>query len=169
LLIICTFYRAHGARHPALVHASKYLFDCDGPALPPLARRQSACYILNHMAQYTRTGFDASFAALSDATRRGVLEQLGRADASITDLAEKFHMTLTGIKKHVGVLEQAGLVTTEKVGRVRTCKLGLRRLEEEAVWIERYRQLWDARFDELDKVVEELKQKEKANGRKNRE
>jgi DNA-binding transcriptional ArsR family regulator len=77
--------------------------------------------------------------------------------ASITDLAEKFHMTLTGMKKHVGVLEQAGLVTTEKVGRVRTCKLGLRRLEEEAAWIERYHQLWDARFDELDKVVEELK------------
>src|ERR1700734_1648317 len=121
------------------------------------------------MVQYTQPRFDASFAALSDATRRGVLEQLGRADASITDLAEKFRMTLTGIKKHVGVLEQAGLVTTEKVGRVRTCKLGLRRLEEEAVWIERYRQLWDARFDELDKVVEELKQKEKANGRKNRE
>ena len=69
-------------------------------------------------------------------------------------------MTLTGMKKHVGVLEQAGLVTTEKVGRVRTCKLGLRRLEEEAAWIERYRQRWDARFDELDKVVEELKRKE---------
>ena len=78
------------------------------------------------MVQYTRTGFDASFAALSDATRRGVLEQLGRADASITDLADKFHMTLTGMKKHVGVLEQAGLVTTAKVGRVRTCRLGLR-------------------------------------------
>ena len=78
------------------------------------------------MVQYTRTRLDASFAALSDATRRGVLEQLGRADASITELAEKFHMTLTGMKKHVGVLEQAGLVTTEKVGRVRTCKLGLR-------------------------------------------
>ena len=118
------------------------------------------------MVQYSRTGFDASFAALSDATRRGVLEQLGRADASITDLAEKFHMTLTGMKKHVGVLEQAGLVTTEKVGRVRTCKLGLRRLDEEAAWIERYRQLWDARFDELDKVVEELKRKEKVDGRK---
>ena len=95
------------------------------------------------MVQYTRTRLDASFAALSDATRRGVLEQLGRADASITDLAEKFHMTLTGMKKHVGVLEQAGLVTTEKVGRVRTCKLGPRRLEEETAWIERYRQLWD--------------------------
>ena len=109
------------------------------------------------MVQYNQTRFDASFAALSDATRRGVLEHLGRADASITDLAEKFHMTLTGMKKHVGVLEQAGLVTTEKVGRVRTCKLGLRRLEEEAAWIETYRQLWAARFDELDKVVEELK------------
>ena len=121
------------------------------------------------MDQYTRAPLDASFAALSDATRRGVLEQLGRADASITDLAEKFHMTLTGMKKHIGILEQAGLVTTEKVGRVRTCKLGLRGLEEEAAWIERYRQLWDARFNELDKVVEELKRKEKADGRKKRE
>jgi DNA-binding transcriptional ArsR family regulator len=125
-------------------------------------------YILNHMVQYPGTVLDASFAALSDATRRGVLERLGRADASITDLAERFHMTLTGIKKHVGVLEQAGLVTTEKVGRVRTCKLGLRRLEEEVAWIERYRLLWAARFDELDKLVEELKQKEKADGRKKR-
>ena len=121
------------------------------------------------MVQYTWTGFDASFAALSDATRRGVLEQLGRADASITDLAEKFHMTLTGMKKHVGVLEQAGLVSTEKVGRVRICKLGPRRLEEEAAWIERYRQLWAARFDALDEVVEELERKEKADGRKKRE
>jgi DNA-binding transcriptional ArsR family regulator len=120
------------------------------------------------MVQFSWTGFDASFAALSDPTRRGVLEQLGRADASITDLADRFHMTLTGMKKHVGVLEQAGLVTTEKVGRVRTCKLGLRRLEEEAAWIESYRQLWDARFDELDTIVEELKRK-KVNGRKKRE
>ena len=117
------------------------------------------------MVQYSRTGFDASFAALSDATRRGVLEQLGRSDASITDLAEKFRMTLTGMKKHVGVLEQAGLVTTEKVGRVRTCRLGLRRLEEEVIWIESYRQLWDARFDELDGDVEELKRKERVDGR----
>jgi len=122
--------------------------------------------IVNYMVQYLSAHLDASFAALSDATRRGVLEQLGRADASITDLAEKFCMTLTGMKKHVGVLEQAGLVTTEKVGRVRTCRLGLRRLEEETKWIERYRQLWDARFDELDKVVEELKRKERVNGRR---
>ena len=112
---------------------------------------------------------DASFAAVSDATRRGVLEQLGRSDASITDLAEQFHMTLTGMKKHVGVLEGAGLVTTEKVGRVRTCKIGPRRLEEETAWLERYHQLWDARFDELDKVVKELKRKEKIDGRKKRE
>jgi len=120
------------------------------------------------MVQYIQGRFDVSFAALSHATRRGVLEQLGRADASITDLAEKFHMTLTGMKKHVGVLEQAGLVTTEKVGRVRTCKLGPRRLEEEVAWIERYCQLWDARFDELDKVIDVLKRKEKVDGRKNR-
>jgi len=113
------------------------------------------------MVQYITTRLDASFAALSDATRRGVLERLGRSDASITELADKFHMTLTGMKKHVGVLEQAGLVATEKVGRVRTCRLGLRRLEEEAAWIEGHRQLWDARFDALDKVVEELKRKEK--------
>ena len=121
------------------------------------------------MVQYEPAQLDVSFAALSDATRRGILEQLARADASITDLAEKFRMTLTGMKKHVGVLEQAGLVTTAKVGRVRTCKLGLRRLEEEAAWIERHRQLWDARFDELDKVVEELKRKEKVDGRNRRE
>jgi DNA-binding transcriptional ArsR family regulator len=121
------------------------------------------------MVQYVPTDFDASFAALSDGTRRGVLEQLGRADASITDLAEKFHMTLTGMKKHVDVLERAGLVTTQKVGRVRTCRLGPRRLEAEAAWIQRYRQLWDARFHELDKVVEELKRKEKVDGRKNKE
>ena len=120
------------------------------------------------MVQHTQARLDDSFAALSDTTRRGVLEQLGRSDASITDLAEKFHMTLTGMKKHVGVLEEAGLVTTEKVGRVRTCKLGPRRLEEEAAWIERYRQLWAARFDELDKVVEELKQREKADKRRKR-
>jgi DNA-binding transcriptional ArsR family regulator len=120
------------------------------------------------MVQYSSARLDASFAALSDATRRGVLEQLGRADASITELAEKFHMTLTGMKKDVDVLEQAGLVSTEKVGRVRTCKLGLRRLEEEAEWIERYGQLWAARFDELDEVVEELTRKEKVDGRKKR-
>ena len=110
--------------------------------------------------------FDASFAAISDATRRGVLEQLGRADASITDLAERFDMTLTGMKKHVSVLEQAGLVTTVKVGRVRTCKLGGRGLEDEAAWIERYRRMWAARFEELDKVVDQLKQKEQSSGRK---
>jgi len=121
------------------------------------------------MVQYSQARFNASFAALSDATRRGVLEVLGRSDASITELAGKFHMTLTGMKKHVAVLEQTGLVTTEKVGRVRTCKLGRRRLEEEAAWIERHRRLWDARFDELDQVVEDLKRKEKLDGRKKRE
>ena len=124
--------------------------------------------ILNHMVHYAQTRFDATFAALSDATRRGVLERLGRSDASITELAAKFHMTLTGMKKHVGILEQAGLVSTQKIGRVRTCKLGLRRLEQEAAWIDRYRQLWNSRFDALDKLVEELKLKENVNGRRKR-
>jgi DNA-binding transcriptional ArsR family regulator len=117
------------------------------------------------MVQFEAPRLDASFAALSDATRRGVLEQLGRADASITELAETFHMTLTGMKKHVGVLEQAGLVTTEKVGRVRTCRLGRYRLDQEAAWIEGRRQIWNARFDALDDVVAALKRREKADGR----
>src|SRR3954464_13371577 len=109
------------------------------------------------MVQYIADRLDASFAALSDATRRGVLEQLGRSEASITELADRFHMTLTGMKKHVAVLEDAGLVSTEKVGRVRTCRIGTRRLEQVAAWIERYHELWDARFSALDEVVEELK------------
>ncbi len=118
------------------------------------------------MVQYPEPVLDATFAALSDPTRRGVLELLGRADASITDLAENFHMTLTGMKKHVGVLEEAGLVSTEKIGRVRTCRLGLNGMGKEAEWLEKYRQLWSRRFDELDTVVEELKQKEKTRGQK---
>jgi DNA-binding transcriptional ArsR family regulator len=117
------------------------------------------------MAQCSPTRLDSSFAALSDPTRRGVLEQLGRGDASITDLATRFRMTLTGMKKHVAVLEDAGLVTTEKVGRVRTCKLGLHRLDEEMTWMEDYRKRWDERFDQLDEVLEEMKRKERDNGR----
>src|SRR3954453_1348293 len=116
------------------------------------------------MVQYSDGRLDASFAALSDATRRGVLERLGRGDASITELAGSFHMTLTGMRKHVGVLEHAELVTTEKVGRVRTCRLGPLRLDEETDWIERYRQLWDERFDELDEVIAVLKREEKIDG-----
>ena len=121
------------------------------------------------MVQYSAAHLDATFAALSDATRRGVLERLGRADASITDLAQKFHMTLTGMKKHVGVLERAGLVATKKVGRVRTCKLGPRRLAEETAWIGRYRDVWASRFDALDTVVEELKAREQIHGRQDRD
>jgi DNA-binding transcriptional ArsR family regulator len=116
------------------------------------------------MVQHSTARLDASFAALSDATRRGVLERLGRADASITELAETFHMTLTGMKKHVGVLEQAGLVATKKVGRVRTCRLGPRPLAEETAWIAAFSQLWAARFDALDEIVEELKQREETSG-----
>jgi DNA-binding transcriptional ArsR family regulator len=118
------------------------------------------------MVQYSNARLDASFAALADVTRRGVLEQLGRSEASITELAEKFDMTLTGMRKHVGVLERAGLVITAKVGRVRKCRIGPRRLDAVEAWIDKYQQLWDARFSELDNVVEELKRKEKVDGRK---
>lgn len=111
------------------------------------------------MVQYSKARLDETFAALSDPTRRGVLLQLGRGDTSITELADKFHMSLTGMKKHVGILEQVGLVKTEKIGRVRTCKLGARRLDSEMAWIEKYKELWDLRFDGLEAVVQELKQK----------
>ena len=129
-----------------------------------LHRAGTCGLILNHMVQCATPHLEASFAALADGTRRGVLERLGRAECSISDLAEKFDMTLTGMRKHIGVLEQAGLVTTEKVGRVRYCRIGARRLDEVAAWIDTYHQLWDARFCELDKVLEELKQKEKLDG-----
>jgi DNA-binding transcriptional ArsR family regulator len=115
------------------------------------------------MVQYSVARLDASFAALSDATRRGVLEALGRGEASITELANQFQMTLTGMKKHVAVLEEAGLVTSEKIGRVRMCRLVTSGLEEEAAWIERYRQRWALRFDALDEIVEDLKQREDQN------
>jgi len=112
------------------------------------------------MVQYVTPPLDRSFAALSDATRRGIIDQLGRADASITSLAATFQMTLTGMKKHVQVLERAGLVVTQKVGRVRTCKLGKRGLEAEAQWIEAHRKLFEARFDALDDIIREVKQEE---------
>lgn len=133
-----------------------------------LASLPSSRYILNQMVQYNEARLDASFAALADATRRGVLQQLGRGDASITDLADRFHMTLTGMKKHVGVLERAGLVRTQKEGRVRTCSLDQRALAAEAAWIEHHRRLWSDRFDALDRIVEELKAKEISDGRHRR-
>jgi DNA-binding transcriptional ArsR family regulator len=100
---------------------------------------------------------DATFAAVADPTRRGILDRLGRRDASITELAESFDMTLTGMKKHVGILEDAGLVRTEKVGRVRTCRLGPRRLAEEAAWITRYQQMLETRLDNLGAFLERTK------------
>lgn len=118
------------------------------------------------MVQYSDGRLDASFAALADGTRRGVLEELGHAESSITDLAERFDMTLTGMRKHVSVLEDAGLVVTEKVGRVRYCRIGSRRLEEVTSWIDAYQRLWDERFSELDKVLEASKQKEQLRERK---
>ena len=112
------------------------------------------------MVQYSTPALDLSFAALADATRRGIIEHLGRSEASITTLAAKFHMTLTGMKKHVQVLERAGLVMTRKVGRVRTCRLGTRGLEAEAALIEDYRKLFEARFEALDRIIDEMEREQ---------
>lgn len=108
------------------------------------------------MVQYPQR-LDRTFAAISDATRRGILVQLGKRDASITELAGRFGMTLTGMKKHVRVLEDAGLVVTKKVGRVRTARLGPRRLEEETAWIDSYRRMLNGRLDSLGEFLERTK------------
>ena len=105
------------------------------------------------MVQLSRR-LDATFAAISDPTRRGILERLGRGDASITDLAEGFGMTLTGIKKHVGILEAAGLLATEKVGRVRHCRLGRRTLKAETDWMEKHQRMMEAQLDRLEAFLE---------------
>jgi DNA-binding transcriptional ArsR family regulator len=110
------------------------------------------------MVHYSRS-LDSAFAALADPTRRGVLERLGREDATISDLATEFGMTLTGIKKHVQVLEAAKLVMTEKVGRVRRCRLGPRRLEDETAWIATYRRQLDARLNRLGEYLERTRGK----------
>ena len=110
------------------------------------------------MVQYRKASLDLSFEALSAATRRGIIKELGRGDASISALADAFAMTLTGMKKHVQVLERAGLVVTRKVGRVRTCTLGKRGLKAEAEWIEAHRKLFEARFAALDHVISKMKQ-----------
>ena len=109
------------------------------------------------MVQYTDS-LDTAFAALSDPTRRGILKRLGRGQASISDLAESFGMTLTGIKKHVRVLEEARMVTTAKAGRVRTCSLGPRRLEQEQAWIANYQRMLEARYDRLNELLRRTQQ-----------
>lgn len=112
------------------------------------------------MVQYLDASLDRTFAALADATRRGIIERLGKADASITSLADAFEMTLTGMKKHIQILERAGLVVTQKIGRVRSCRLGERRLGAEAGWIETHRKLFETRFDALDGMISELQREE---------
>ena len=129
-----------------------------GSGQPARLTRQGPINILNHMVQYSAI-LDESFSALSDSTRSGILVRLGRRDASISELAASFEMTLTGMKKHVQILERSGLVATEKVGRVRTCSLGPKRLEDEAAWIEQYREMLTARLDRLEAFLERTKGK----------
>ena len=108
------------------------------------------------MVQY-QSSLNGSFAALSDPTRRAILERLSRGSASISELADAAGITLTGIKKHVQILEDTGLLTTEKRGRTRYCDLGPRQLEDISDWIESYRRNWDERFDRLDEILERKK------------
>ena len=129
------------------------------PCLTLHLRVRSGSRILNHMVQYV-PNMDRTFAAISDSTRRGILRRLGDGDASITDLADRFEMTLTGMKKHVQVLEDAGMVQTEKVGRVRVCRLGKQRLDAEAEWIRSYADMVDARLDRLGAFLERTKGEE---------
>ena len=114
-------------------------------------RAPASDLILNHMVQYQP---DRAFAAISDSTRRGILDFLGKRDASISDLADRFDMTLTGMKKHVRILEEAGLVATEKVGRTRTCRLGNQRLDAVTAWILTHQQMVDARLNRLEAFLE---------------
>jgi DNA-binding transcriptional ArsR family regulator len=111
--------------------------------------------ILNQVVQYSP--IDQTFAALADPTRRGVLQRLGRGGASISELAEPFGISLTGMKKHVRVLEEAGLVTTKKVGRVRRCNLGPRRLDDVQEWVAMYRRMLDERLDRFGELLETTK------------
>ena len=108
------------------------------------------------MVQRSST-LDRTFSALSDATRRDVLDRLVRGPASISELAEPLGMSLTGMKKHVRILEDAKLVTTQKLGRTRVCHLGPAKLTDATRWIERYRRRWEARLDRLQAVVETRK------------
>ena len=110
------------------------------------------------MVQY-QTELDRTLAALADPTRRGILERSGRGTATVSELAEPFAMSLTGLKKHVRILEQAELVSTEKVGRARQCSLGPRRLDDVEVWIGEYRRMLDARLDRLGELLERQKER----------
>lgn len=134
-------------------------FQTAGPIKPGVLTRIYGGYILNQMVQYSRK-LDASFGALADPTRRGILERLGRSDAAISELAHAFDISLTGIKKHVSVLESAGLVSTEKVGRVRTCRLGPRKLDDETAWIATYRRMREGRLNRLEEFLERTKEKQ---------
>jgi len=107
------------------------------------------------MVNYSQTALDSTFAALSDATRRGILARLAQGETSVSELAVPYEMSLPAVSKHLRVLEQAGLVSRQKDGRVHRCRLLAEPMKDASEWIERYRQFWDAQFDSLARYLEE--------------
>ncbi|MGH9747758.1 MAG: ArsR/SmtB family transcription factor [Candidatus Acidiferrales bacterium] len=120
------------------------------------------------MVYYSTPALDATFAALSDATRRGILAQLARGEASISDLAAPYDMSLPAVSKHLRVLERAKLVERRKDGRVHRCRLVAEPMKCAAEWIEKYRQFWERQFDSLARYLESSQEKERAKWRPRR-
>ena len=109
---------------------------------------------------------DATFAALADSTRRAILARLATGDATVTELAEPFEMSLPAISKHLKVLERAGLIARAREAQFRPCRLEVGPLKDAGTWVERYRQMWEQRFDRLDGYLRELQQQDGARTRK---
>jgi DNA-binding transcriptional ArsR family regulator len=136
-----------------VTHPNRHTGSSPEPGVPFGATRTTVAVIVHRSVQY-HTTLDRTFFALSDPTRRGILERLGRGPATIGELAEPFGLTLNGVKKHVGILEEVDLVVTAKVGRARVCQLGLAQLEGATEWIDDYRRTWQRRLDRFGTYVE---------------
>src|ERR1700693_609700 len=124
--------------------------------------KNSGVTILNHMVKYSEAVLDSTFAALSDVTRRGILARLVQGETSVSELAAPYKMSLPAVSKHLRVLEDAGLVTRHKDGRVHRCRLLAEPMKDAAEWIERYRQFWEHQFDALADYLEQESRKEEA-------
>ena len=117
--------------------------------------------IFNRMVKYYTDSLDTIFMALADSTRRAILTRLSEGDSTVTELAAPFDISLPAISKHLGILENAGLITREKEGRINRCRLLAEPMQEAAAWIDNYRTFWEQQFNALEKYLNESKGKEK--------